>query len=79
MGIIAPAKKQTTYTPEGEGRYKYRNISGTPLYLLCFHDGRLTHRHIDKDEEFEGTDAFLSWWMSGRLSLFFDGRESILR
>jgi hypothetical protein len=76
---LIPVKVKKEYVPQGEGVYKYRNISGEDFKLLCLHNGKLSDRHIEANEVFESTDAFHSWWMAGRLSLFMpDGRESNL-
>jgi hypothetical protein len=77
---MSKSKIKTISAPQGEGKYRYRNITGSIIYLPSLDGGSPTFLRLDHGEVFESTDAFHSEWLYGRLSLFFpDGRESILK
>lgn len=75
--LAAPV--QYKQQPAGDGRYKYRNLMGHPVQLTVWKGDKATTLTVPHNETFEGTDAYHSYWLSGRFSLFFpDGRESVL-
>lgn len=74
--LCAPVRREVTCSPEGSGSYKYRNLTGTTLMLPAWEGHRQKILVIGKGETFYGTDAFMSWYNRGDLSLFMeDGTE----